>query len=386
MQRTSAALFLFAALAAPALDAGTLYASRADVNELWTIDTLTFQTQFIGSYTVANPNEFGIPQITRIPDGRLYGLSTGWFSGSLYELDVNTAAATELSALSMPIGPLAMATDAAGLVWWINTGGFFPAPQLFSIDPQTFQVGIFGNIGSFTETFSGMVFDASGTLYALETSTNSLWVIDPSNPTGPGSHPVGPGFGTTMDTSGGAAIAYDASTSSVIAYTQNDHALFVVDLVSGSAQILHQYQPNDPKFASLTGDPCPGSSTSYGVGCAGSGGIVPELVWNGCPSAGSFVELSIRRGLGGSFAVLVFGAQQANQPLGAGCSLLVSPLLPATITVPLSAGGPGQGMAAAGVVMPVLPPGITFTMQALIADPATGIGGSVTNGIEIFVQ
>ena len=58
----------------------------------------------------------------------------------------------------------------------------------------------------------------------------------------------------------------------------------------------------------------------------------------------------------------------------------------ATVTIPLSPGGPGQGSATTGLAMPALPPGITFTMQALIADPATGIGGSVTNGIEIFVQ
>lgn len=387
MHRIPAALVLSAALLCPALDAGTLFASRADANELWTIDTLTFQTQLVGSFTVVDPNEFGIPQITRLQDGRVFGLSSGWFSGSLYELNTSTGASTELSQLFMPVGPLAMATDpTTGKAWWINTGGFFPAPQLFEIDPQTFQVGIAGNIGSFTEWFSGMVFDANGKLYALETTTNSLWEIDPTNPTGPGSHVIGAGFGAVMDTTGGAALAYDGSTSTVIAYTQNDHALFVVDLGSGSAQLLHQFQPSDPRFASLTGDPCPGSATTYGVGCAGSGGIVPELAWSGCPSSGSFVELSIRNGLGGSFAVLVFGALQANQPLGAGCSLLVAPLLPANVTIPLTPGGPGQGNASAGLVMPTLPPGITFTMQALIADPATGIGGSVTNGIEIFVQ
>lgn len=387
MFRLPAALLLISALVCPSAHPGTLYASRSGANELWTIDTFTFQTQLVGSFSVVDPNEFGIPQITRLADGRVLGLSYGWFSGSLYELDTTTGAATELSALTMPVGPLAMATDPlSGEPWWINTGGFFPAPQLFHIDPQTFQVGVAGNIGSFTEWFAGMMFDSSGKLFALETTTNALWEIDPTNPTGPGSHPIGVGFGATMDTTGGAALAYDGSTSMVIAYTQNDHALFLIDLTTGTAQLLHQFQPSDPKFASLTGDPCPGSATSYGVGCAGTGGIVPELAWSGCPAAGSFIELSIQRGLGGSFAVLVFGIQQANVPLGAGCSLLVSPLLPATITIPLTPGGPGQGGASAGVIMPVLPTGITFTMQALIADPATGIGGSVTNGIEIFVQ
>lgn len=387
MHRVPAAFALFACLFVPAVDAGTLYASRVDANEIWTIDTLTYQTQLVGSFAVVDPNEFGIPQVTRLADGRLLGLSSGWFSGSLYEFDTGSGAATELSPLNMPIGPLAMATDpVTGHAWWINTGGFFPAPQLFEIDPQTFQVGIAGNIGSFTEWFSGMVFDANGKLFALETTTNTLWEIDPTNPMGPGSHPVGPGFGATMDTSGGAALAYDGSTSTVLAYTQNDHALFLVDLATGTAQLLHQFQAHDPKFASMTGNPCPGSATTYGVGCAGTGGFVPELAWTGCPSPGSFVEISIRGGLGGSFGVLVFGALQTNVPLGAGCSLLVAPLLPATVSVPLTPGGPGQGDATAGVVMPALPPGITFTMQALIADPSTGIGGSVTNGVEIFVQ
>lgn len=129
-----------------------------------------------------------------------------------------------------------------------------------------------------------------------------------------------------------------------------------------------------------TGPSC-GSTFSYGQGCPGTWGFVPSLGLTGCFSPGGAVDLSILGGLGGSTALVFFGLNQAATPMGAGCTLNVSPLLPIMLgPLPLATGFPGQGAITLHGQIPVNAAPGTVTMQVFIPDAAATAGFSNTNG------
>jgi FG-GAP-like repeat len=124
----------------------------------------------------------------------------------------------------------------------------------------------------------------------------------------------------------------------------------------------------------------------FGSGCAGSGGFTPRLRLSGAPVAGANVSLSIERGLGGSTALFLTGAAEANLPLPGGCSLYASPLLPSIVTIPLSAGGPGDGEFHLTAAFPSVAAGASIVFQALVIDPGVPRGYAATNGATIFTH
>ena len=125
---------------------------------------------------------------------------------------------------------------------------------------------------------------------------------------------------------------------------------------------------------------------SYGQGCVGSGGFTPTLALSGVPAAGSSVSLSIANALGGSTAVLLLGTGQASVPIGAGCFLNVAPVLPAQLVVPLAGVGPGNGSATLFGPLPPGSSGITFTMQAFVAEPGLPKPYANTKGLQMTIQ
>ena len=137
-------------------------------------------------------------------------------------------------------------------------------------------------------------------------------------------------------------------------------------------------------FASLLSF-CPGTSSGYGVGCAGSGGFVPGFSIDGCPVAGSTVTLSIDSGLGGSSALVLIGLAPASVPMGGGCLLLVQPVLPIALTLPLPGVGPGGGAIAVPVAIPADAPPAVLTLQAFVVDGGVPLGFSNSNGVELSI-
>ena len=121
---------------------------------------------------------------------------------------------------------------------------------------------------------------------------------------------------------------------------------------------------------------------SYGTGCPGTGGVVPGLRADGCPSSGT-LELRIYDALGPSFGQLLFGAIEGSAPISGTCDLLVSPLLPVTIPFDLAGFGPGAGEFVLTTTIPPTLPAATLTMQAAIFDPFGAPGFAVTNGLEL---
>ncbi len=122
-----------------------------------------------------------------------------------------------------------------------------------------------------------------------------------------------------------------------------------------------------------------------GVGCPGTGGIQPALVSATCAAAGQPFSLSLHGGLGGSTALLVFGAGPSTTVLPGGCVLDVGPLFPLTLTVPLGGAGAGQGTFTLGTVLPAtLTPG-SVGIQAFVLDPLPPIGASATPGYVLTI-
>ena len=125
---------------------------------------------------------------------------------------------------------------------------------------------------------------------------------------------------------------------------------------------------------------------TYGQGCVGSGGFIPTLTLSGVPAAGSSVSLIIGAGLGGSTAVILLGTGQAAAPIGGGCFLNVAPVLPAMLIVPLAGVGPGAGTATLFGPLPPGSTGVTFTMQAFVAEPSLPTSYSNTKGLQMTIQ
>jgi hypothetical protein len=135
---------------------------------------------------------------------------------------------------------------------------------------------------------------------------------------------------------------------------------------SGAATPSHYFQP-------------------YGTGCSGSGGHTPQLSMNGCPAPSGSVTLGLSKGLGGSFAVVLFSFMQSSIPIPNGCYLLVDPALPPTLTLPLIGVGAGGGGIAVTSAFPAVISGYSFSLQAFAADPANSWGYSATNGMTATV-
>ena len=134
---------------------------------------------------------------------------------------------------------------------------------------------------------------------------------------------------------------------------------------------------------------CAATGYTYGFGCSGAGGFVPELSAFGCASPGGLLTLKVTDALGGATtAALVVGAGPANVPLAPGCSVLIQ--LAGALVVPFPILGPpiaGQGAGALTVTMPpTIPPGTAVAIQAAVLDPAAALGWSATNGLALVIQ
>lgn len=121
----------------------------------------------------------------------------------------------------------------------------------------------------------------------------------------------------------------------------------------------------------------------YGTGCAGSGGVVPELSVIGCPESGQVATIRVEKALGGSNALLLLGTGRGLVPMAGDCNLLLQPLLPVAVSLPLSGTGVGNGEIEVAVTIPAGLPTATATLQAFVADSGVAFGYSNSNGVEL---
>ena len=193
---------------------------------------------------------------------------------------------------------------------------------------------------------------------------------------------------------GGAHGTGDATVTPFLTHAGLDYGwLFQTSALPGSMiattdQEWINSQASDPLMENILTElaakknPC---APSYGAGCPGAGGIVPTLTVDGCTTAGSQISVTIAAGLGGSSALILMGAGQAALPIGGGCTLNLSPLIPIVVgPLPLGGAVAGQGSLTLPAVIPSGAPAGSLTIQAFVADAANAAGFSNTNGVDMI--
>ena len=124
----------------------------------------------------------------------------------------------------------------------------------------------------------------------------------------------------------------------------------------------------------------------YGVGCAGSGGFIPQLSFTGCPSANQSVTMTVDQALAGASALVFIGFDQISAPIDdQGCNLLAGNLIPIVFVLPLFGSGPGGGSIQINFGVPT-GPFVSLAMQAFVADPAGKKGYVATNGVVVNIE
>lgn len=358
----------------------------SDGQQLYRIDTTSFAVELVGPMPMVAPGaEFFHGGLETDLTGTLYSMTKHRF----YRVDPDTAETTFVGLLNAGLevfeGGLAfhpVTGEALALNAGTNT-----SVQLMKVDTLTGQVTLLGRVPPGWHDFNGLVFDESGALFAIQRPSNTLWRIDPTNPGGPGTHPIGAGLGAGLDLGDAGGLTRDPVTGILWGYAVGSHALFTVDTVSGLATVKKAFDGTVPLFYALAVGGCP-SIFSYGFGCAGAGGHVPSLEVTTCPTwTGQTVQLEITGALGGAKALVVLGAGRGNTPMEAGCALLVHPLFAPVIVLPLGGSGAGNGAATLGGVMPAgLPTPFSFAVQVFVDDPGGQASFSHSPGVEVFVD
>lgn len=358
-----------------------LYAS--DGHNLLTIDTSTFAVTTVGPMQLVNGSEDFHAAMSFDASGQLWSLS----DESLYRIDSDNGQTSVVGGLNLSFffeGGLAF-HPTTGVAYGANSGSASLA-QLVQVDLTN---GMGTNLGIFasasTHDFNGIAFDSGGQLYGIDRPSNFLWRIDHLNPSGPGTQPIASFGSVSLGSVGG--LTYDALGGVFWGYAEGTHELFTIDPSTGVVVVKAQFSASVPKLFAVAFDACT-STFPFGLGCAGSGGFVPELELAPCGAqTGQPIQLAISDALGGAQALLVFGLAQGTAPLGSGCSLLVQPLLPPIVSVPLGGSGPGNGSAFLSTALPGgLPTPFSFTMQAFIIDPGVPVMFSGSRGLAVTVE
>ncbi len=124
--------------------------------------------------------------------------------------------------------------------------------------------------------------------------------------------------------------------------------------------------------------------SSYGTGCPGTGGLVPQLDALGCATPGSGVLLHLHDALPGAQALLFLGLAPADTPVGGGCAFLVAPPM---ISVAFTVQGtiaPGEAYFGGGVPLSTQP--LDVFLQTFLIDAGGALGFSATKGLKLPIQ
>lgn len=383
MLRSTLFTALALSVAAPAI-AGDYVGLDNGTGDLYSIDTGTNSSTLLGPIQGGPP--FGFANIDRGTDGFLYGCAPGLINGyTIYRIDPNSLQATALHTIATDTpGQVGFAIDPSATKAWV--AGFKGFSLLVKVQEVDLLTGTMTERGVNAGNWWGLAFDAAGQLY-----TSTQGAVDPElirvNMTDAAlSTLVGPM--TNVDFQLGLDLASDIGLGSIAVISRNSDLLYSVDTNTGAATLLGGTGAVGASvFSIASDDPCAGSATSYGAGCPGSLGFVPKLKVTGCPVVGDVMNINITEGLGGSTAILFFGLGQGATPVGAGCTFLLAPVLPASISLPLGggAGNPGAGSLSFGTVVPASLSGITFTTQAWVLDSAVLIGAAGSNAVKVTV-
>jgi len=122
-----------------------------------------------------------------------------------------------------------------------------------------------------------------------------------------------------------------------------------------------------------------------GSGLAGSGGSVPELDLGGCPRLGAAATLDLTSAVGGGSGTLFIGAERRDRPVRGGVLYPFEIVLRQAFVAGGMPGAPGEGTFTLPVMLPADPTlvGMSFHLQAVVADSAAVAGFSFTPGLRL---
>jgi FG-GAP-like repeat len=126
-----------------------------------------------------------------------------------------------------------------------------------------------------------------------------------------------------------------------------------------------------------------GTRRQYGIGLAGSGGMVPVLGAVGPFRAGVSGDTRIRGGLGGAHALFGIGFNETATPILGG-TLYTDPLAIFELDLLGQPGVPGAGWLNLPWTMPASLVGTAIYQQVAIIDPGAPQGATLTNGLHLL--
>jgi hypothetical protein len=178
----------FGTFAAAFNSSGTLYTIIG-----WSTGTNRLATfnQTTGAATQVSGTTFGDAGMLALQfkGGTLYGGSM--FSDIFYTINAATGAATAVGSMGTGGQVMDFALDGSGQLWAVNNT-VFPGGQLWKIDTTTGAGTLVSTITGTDGNVMGIMFDASGTLYATDYTPNSkLYTINTAT-----------GVATTVGTTG----------------------------------------------------------------------------------------------------------------------------------------------------------------------------------------
>ena len=123
---------------------------------------------------------------------------------------------------------------------------------------------------------------------------------------------------------------------------------------------------------------CAGSSEVFGYGCVGTGGAVPRIALDGCPTGGNTVTVRVDA-VPTPFTILGFGTGRGPLEIGTdGCVLRMSSVLTTTGVLPFAA-----GQASLPIAVPALLGAFDVTLQAFTLDGAQPRGFVASPGLAV---
>lgn len=135
----------------------------------------------------------------------------------------------------------------------------------------------------------------------------------------------------------------------------------------------------------IGGTSCGGMATPYGVGCGGSGGLVPQLAVDGCIAQGGVGRFEVTNALGAALGFIFVGLNSSTNVVAGGCVAHVFPILYVTPIV-TSGSGPGNGTFEAVFGLPFPALDVIVRTQVYVADPGSPVGFSNTNAVTVDIH
>lgn len=360
-----------------------------DLRRLYAIDTVLGSSALLGEVP-GMTSPFSIPLgLDLAPDQTLYAgvpAPASPFTVSFVRIDPSPLSSSFFGGgASSILFSSGCAVDPSGAsLWQIGPIGFAPMPvRLEQIDLAS---GRATHRGTFPGELNGLAFDAFGRLYSTTPGSPEprLVRIDPANAAN--SAIVGPMTG--MSGALVADLASDRGSGAITVLTfGSPQRVLAIDPESGGLTLLGTVSgvPGSTLVVLAAANQCAGTILSHGSGCAGSGGFVPRLGVTGCPAVANSITVAVREGLGGSTALLFAGLGQAVVPVGGSCSFLLSALVPAALSIPLSGAGAGNGGASFAAALPTATSGLSISLQAWVSDPAAPLGAAATRAVTLVV-